>query len=316
MKVNIVTVNLFKRPFHARLCLEALARAQRWSATVESKGWADTIAVCLASNATEHPYVIAEAEGVVARNPDVPFEFWRATPDIPSNPHAMSKWMLDRAFAAGADMALYVEDDAVMAPDAFLMCEWVKRSYEAYEFSRTCHEFTVVSTEELNKPGYHPVIPVPLLGCCLYHETIPAQYKAENRSPDPALLHMSNGLNTCGGTAFLRDPYLKHLSSEWNCKTVEPKGFDYSAHFLMYLHNLYMVWPDYSRSLNYGFTGGSIAESEWAKYFGRSIAVTDYEALRDWRGFRMDGELPRRHKEDWMDAELRVRGLQGLPPLT
>jgi hypothetical protein len=298
--MNIVTVNLFKRPFHARLCLESLARAQRWSATVESKGWADLIAVCLACNATEHPYVIAEAEGVIERNPDVPFEFWRATPDIPSNPHAMSKWMLDRAFAAGADMALYVEDDAVMAPDALLMCEYVKQANRYY--ADPCmedHDHFCISDAVRGK----------LLGCCLYHETIPAQYKAENRSPDPALLHMSNGLNTCGGTAFLRDPYLKYLSGEWNCKTVEPKGFDYSAHFLMYLHNLYMVWPDYSRSLNYGFTGGSIAESEWSKYFGRSIAVTDHEALRDWRGFRMDGETPRRHKEDWMDAELRVRGL-------
>jgi hypothetical protein len=284
---NIAVVNLFKRPFHARLCLESLARAQRWSATVESRGWADVIAVCLASNATEHPHVIAEAEGVVARNPDVPFEFWHAS-HTPSNPHAMSKWMLDRAFAAGADMALYVEDDAVMAPDAFLMCKYTHQIGVMTEWARE-----------------H------VLGCCLYHETIPAQYIAEGRpeGPDARLLHVSNGLNTCGGTAFLRDPYLKYLSPGWNCKTLEPKGFDYSAHYLMYVNNLYMVWPDLSRSHNTGYELGSIAQSEWAKYFGRSIWTHTKDAARDWREFSMDGAVPRRHMETWMEAELRKDGL-------
>ena len=278
--MNIVTINLFKRPFHTRLCLEALARAQRWSATVESKGWADTIAVCLAANAHEHVHVIAEAGGVIERNPDVPFEFWHAS-HTPSNPHAMSKWMLDKAFTAGADMALYVEDDAVMAPDAFLMCEATKQLSDAAR----------------------PYI----LGCCLYHETIPAQYIAEGRpdGPDARLLHLSNGLNTCGGTAFLRDPYLRYLCGKWNCKTLEPRGFDYSAHYLMYVNNLYMVWPDLSRSHNTGYELGSISQPNWAQYFGRSIWTHTKEAARDWREFRMDSAVPRRHMEPWMEAELR-----------
>jgi hypothetical protein len=294
---NVVVVNLFKRPFHARLCLEALARAQRWSATVESKGWADVIAVCLACNASEHPYVIAEAEGVIERNPDVPFEFWRATPDIPSNPHAMSKWMLDRAFAAGADMALYVEDDAVMAPDAFLMCEWVKW----YAGNGTLSPPALSASEGTER----------VIGCCLYHETIPAQYKAEGRpeGPDARLLHLSNGLNTCGGTAFLREPYLHYLQRNWNCKTLEPRGFDYSAHYLMYVNNLFMVWPDLSRSHNTGYELGSISQPAWARYFGRSIWAHTKDAARDWREFIMDGAMPQRVRELWMAAELQKDGL-------
>ena len=294
--MNIVTVNLFRRPFHARLCLEALARAQRWSATVESRGWAGTIAICLALNASEHPHVIAEAEGVVARNPDVPFTFWHAS-HTPSNPHAMSKWMLDKAFAAGADMALYVEDDAVMAPDAFLMCEWTKRNNNMW--SGEIPALTMLSE------GKH------VLGCCLYHETIPAQYIAEGRpeGPDARLLHLSNGLNTCGGTAFLRDPYLRYLSERWNSKTLEPKGFDYSAHYLMYVNSLYMVWPDLSRSHNTGYELGSISQPNWAQYFGRSIWTHTKDAARDWRDFRMDGAAPQRVREPWMEAELRKDGL-------
>lgn len=304
--MNIVTVNLFKRPFHARLCLEALARAQRWSATVESRGWADTIAVCLACNGGEHPHVIAEVEGVIERNPDVPFEIWRATPDIQSNPHAMSKWMLDRAFAAGADMTLYVEDDAVMAPDAFLMCEYVK------QLNEYTHGLDYPSTqEEADENERMSRIGAGLLGCCLYHETIPAQYIAEGRpdGPDARLLHVSNGLNTCGGTAFLREPYLHHLQKNWNCKTVEPKGFDYSAHYLMYVNNLYMVWPDLSRSHNTGYELGSISQPNWAQYFGRSIWTHTKDAARDWREFRMDGATPQRVRELWMAAELQKDGL-------
>ena len=285
---NVVVVNLFKRPFHTRLCLEALARAQRWS-----QGWADLIAVCLAANAHEHVHVISEAGGVIERNPDVPFEFWHAS-HTPSNPHAMSKWMLDKAFHAGADMALYVEDDAVMAPDAFLMCEYTKTA-ATFEY------------DDYDSEDHIPKV----LGCCLYHETIPAQYIAEGRpeGPDARLLHMSNGLNTCGGTAFLRDPYLKYLSPKWNCKTLEPKGFDYSAHYLMYVNDLYMVWPDLSRSHNTGYELGSISQTNWAQYFGKSIWTHTKDAARDWREFRMDDAMPRRHMEPWMEAELRKDGL-------
>jgi hypothetical protein len=272
--LNIVVVNVFKRPWHTRLCLEALARAQRWS-----RGWADEIAICLATNAHEHPRVIEESNGVVERNADIPFRLWQAPDTISSNPHAMSKWMLDKAFAGGADIALYVEDDAIIAPDGFLLCERTKQMTDAGN----------------------------VLGCCLYHETIPQQYRAENRSPDASLLHLGNGLNTCGGTAFLREPYLRYLSPGWNCKQVEPRGFDYSAHYLMYVHGLYMLWPDYSRSANYGFSGGSLQEPEWAKYFGKSITVTEHEALRAWQGFHVSCDEPRLVRESWMDAELALQ---------
>lgn len=278
--MNIVTVNTFRRPFHTRLCLEAIARAQRWSG-----GWADKVLIAEPCNGHEHPEVLEEIEGVMDRNTDIPWWHVVAGSEVPSSPHDMSKWMLDKAFLEhGADMAVYVEDDAVLATDAFLMCEYTKQACAARPY---------------------------LLGCCLYHETIPEQYLREGRpdGPDARLLHLSNGLNTCGGTAFLREPYLTYLSPNWNCKQVEPRGFDYSAHYLMYLHGLYMVWPDLSRSHNIGFEAGSISQPQWAKYFGRSTWTQTAQAAKDWREFRMDGVVPALVKEEWMGAELAHRGL-------
>jgi hypothetical protein len=276
--MNIVTVSAFRRPFHTRLCLESIVRAQRW------RQWADVIALCVPR--TSPTSVIKEIEGIILRSGDIPLETWIEDDAISSSPHTASKWMLDKAFSRGADMTLYVEDDAILSPDAFAMCEWTK-------------QFALRSS------------PTEILGCCCYHETIIEQYKRENRMPDSRLLHLSNGLNTCGGTAFLQEPYLKYLAPDWNCKQVEPKGFDYSAHFLMYLHNLYMVWPDLSRSMNVGFSLGSIAPGTWAKYFGRSIWAQTADAVRDWKEFHFDGVLPGRVKEEWMKDELQYRHLSG-----
>lgn len=288
--MNIVCVSTFKRPFHTRLCLEAICRAQRWS-----RGWADQINVHIPSNGHEHPDVLTEVLGVVKRNPDVPF--WILHGGYESNPHAASKYMLDTAFGSGADMAVYVEDDAVLAVDALLMCECTRRFAGPPLAGETGPAGKVKGVE--------------VLGCCLYHETIPSQYAAEGRVPDRSLLHLSNGLNTCGGTAFLRKPYLDCLSDNWNCKKVEPRGFDYSAHYLMYLHGLYMVWPDLSRSHNIGFTAGSISQTEWAKYFGRSLWTQSEQALVSWNQFKMDGFVPPLMREEWMHGELLLlyRGL-------
>lgn len=299
--MNIAVVNVFKRPFHMRLCLEAIARAQRWSG-----GWAHRIAIAEPCNAHEHPLVAEEIEDVIARNPDLNWCRWQAGPDVPSSPHHMSKWMLDRAFDAGAEMAVYVEDDAVLSPDAFLTCEYTKQ-LQRYG----ANPDYPADQEEADAAEKYSRIAATLLGCCLYHETIPEQYVREGRTegPDARLLHLGNGLNTCGGTAFLRDPYLRYLSPEWNCKECEPKGFDYSAHYLMYRHGLYMVWPDYSRSINIGYEQGSIAPADWAKYFGRSLWIQTAQAARDWKEFRFDGVVPPLVREEWMVAELAHRGL-------
>ena len=286
---NVITVATFRRPFHTRLCLEHIARAQRWSA-----GWADLVAICVPCNAHEHPDVATEIAGVIERNPDIPFAVWHE--ECESNPHAASKWMLDKAFSLGAEMALYVEDDAILSPDALLMCEWTKQFGQTRNIRDYRHD-------DLDKSR--------VLGCCLYHETIPEQYAAEGRpeGPDPRLLHLGNGLNTCGGTAFLRRPYLDYLSANWNCKQVEPRGFDYSAHYLMYVNWLYMVWPDLSRSMNIGFGGGSISQPDWARYFGRSIWAQTRNASRVvWYDFRADGVVPALVREKWMEDELRHRG--------
>lgn len=291
--MNIVTVNTFRRPFHTRLCLEAIARAQRWSGA-----WADKVLIAEPCNGREHPEVWQEIEGVIERNPDIPWWHMTTGPEVPSNPHDMSKWMLDKAFLTySADMAVYVEDDAVLATDAFLMCEFTKQ----YAFRADDPGLLLLPDGSEGQ----------MLGCCLYHETIPEQYLNEGRpeGPDARLLHLGNGLNTCGGTAFLREPYLTCLSPNWNCKQVEPRGFDYSAHYLMYLHGLYMVWPDLSRSHNIGFEAGSISQPQWARYFGRSTWTQTAQAARDWREFRMDGVVPALVKEEWMDAELVHREL-------
>jgi len=291
--MNIVVMNTFRRPWHTRMCMESMARAQRWYT------WADQILIGMPVNWYEHPAVRSEAQNVIARNPDIPFRLIEEHCD--SNPHVASKWLLDYAFSLGADITLYVEDDVIFSPDAFLMCEFTRQQY--------IKNGTVSISNEW-KSGT-------LIGCCLYHETIPEQYVREGRSVDYQLVHMGNGLSTCGGTAFLRDPYLKYLAPEWNCKQVEPKGFDYSAHYLMYLHKLFMLWPDCSRSMNIGFTGGGLRQSEWERYFARSICATDApgECVRSWKDFRLNDNPDERKVfiEPWMEAELRHRGMPFAP---
>lgn len=280
--MNAVVVSTFRRPFHTRLCLESICRAQRWHR------WADKIYIGIPCNGHEFPKVIDEAYGVIDRNQDIPLEICAEVCE--SNPVAASKYLLDHAFMDYKDMGmvLYVEDDAYLSPDAFLMLEFVQH----FEYDS-------------------------LLGCCLYHETIPEQYVREGRpeGPNRRLLHLSNGLNTCGGTAFLRKPYLEILSPNWNCKIIEPKGFDYSAHYLMYIHELFMVWPDLSRSMNCGFEVGAISQANWARYFGRSIWTQTKDAVRDYTEFCL--EVTNREtqlvREEWMNGELLYRGSHNLP---
>lgn len=276
--MNIVTVSCHRRPVHTRLCLESLARAQRWYR------WADKLTVCLSANGS--PDVGVEALQFANLNPDIPFEIWQEPHSI-GDPHVAAKWMLDKAFEE-ADICLYVEDDVVFSPDAFVMLAAVSNGIGP-------------TTERI-------------LGCCLYHETIPEQYQRESREPDPTLLHLSNGLNTCGGTAFFREPYLEYLSPNWNCKQVEPKGFDYSAHYLMFIHKLFMVWPDFSRSLNNGFELGSCAPAFWQQYFGKSMAIQTSNALKRPEDFRLSDNPAERRlvREAWMCDELRHRGLDHL----
>jgi len=290
---NIVVVSTFRRPLQTRLCLESIARAQRWSGRSYAKRgllgrWADRILIGMPVNWHEHPLVRQVVHTVIEDNRDIPFEIVEEACE--SDPHVLSKWLLDYAFSAGADIAVYVEDDVVLSPDAFLLCEYTKR-------------LELAETDGEGNPSPCAI------GCCCYHETIPAQYAAERRIPDPALVHMGNGINTCGGTAFLRDPYLRLLSPQWNCKQAEPKGFDYSAHWLMYLHGLFMLWPDYSRSGGTGCYGGSLSEAQWGAHFAKSVQTDDRTALRDWRDFRMSRDPNERRivQETWMDAELALR---------
>ena len=270
--MNTITVSAHRRPFHLKLCLESIIRAQQWYP------WANKISVCYTQHGDPAVRQVAESYG------DHWFQVIAEPPEVGSNPHDAARWMLQSAFDIGSDCNLYVEDDAVLSPDAFMMLDWMQ------SFASTNPD---------------------ILGACLYHETIPEHYK--NSPPDPLMLHLGNGINTCGGTAFIREPTLKYILPKWNCKKVEPKGFDYSAHFLMYLHKLYVVWPDYSRSMNCGFTLGSIAQPMWAKYFGRSIWVQSYQAVRTPGTFYMDpdhrGPRPGPVLDEWMKPELRDMGV-------
>lgn len=269
--INTIVVSTFRRPFQTRLCLESLCRAQRWH------HWAHSIYVCLASNG--HVGVLAEVKGVVARNPDIPIVILHEPPDASATPHTASKWMLDFAFSGGAEVVLYVEDDVIVSPDAFALIHFIDQIR----------------------------ITPSIAGVCLYHETIPEHYIPN--PPDPTKLHLCNGLNTCGGTAFFRQPYLQTLGPSWNCKTVEPLGFDYSAHYLLYLHKLYMVYPDLSRSMNIGWRDGSLSQEQWAKYCGRSIWAQTDDALDDWTRFKLNGVFPAPVREEWMIPELRAKGI-------
>jgi len=276
--VNIVTVSTCRRPFHTRLCLESICRAQRWHP------WADKIAVCWNLDRSED--LAREVEGVIERNPDIPLQVW-CEPTSVASAHDASGWMLSTAFDLGARCTLYVEDDVILGVDSFVVLDWCQQALAAGRLSDK------------------------IIGCTLYHETIPAHYT--ERPPDPRLLHLCPGINTCGGTAFFREPYLQCLKPDWNCKQVEPKGFDYSAHYLMYRHGLYMVYPDYGRSMNCGFTAGSIAQETWAQYFGRSIWVQTHDAARSPEELRIDVNGPDSYpglvRETWMVAELEYRGL-------
>jgi len=290
--MNVVTISTCRRPFHTRLCIESLCRAQRWSAVDGSTGWADLIAVCLPSNWYDFREVQAEAQRVMERNRDIPLEFWFE--QCESNPHAAAKWMLDNAFRLGADAAVYIEEDEIVSPDAFLVCEWTRRYAAA-----------ALSIAPLGPP-------VSILGCTLYHETIPTNYPADT-PPNAALLHLANSFNTCGGTAFLREPFLKILAPRWNCKQVEPKGFDYSAHYLMYVHNLWMVRPDMAHGMHLGFRSSLFPGCErygqnpefWQMYFGRSIWAQTRDAVRSLDDFRMERyDQLRPVREPWMRDEL------------
>lgn len=282
--MNLIVVNTFKRPFHTRLCLESICRAQRWYP------WASEIAVCLRHDQeTEMAQNVSrETKGVIERNFDLPISMW-IEPE-PMTPHTASKWMLDLAFCQSeeVDAVLYCEDDVLLSPDALFLLEWFQQT---------------VPVMHVHK----------MLGVCLYHETVPEQYIPN--PPDPRRLHLSNGLNTCGGTMFLRKPYLEILSPNWNCKIVEPLGFDYSAHYLMYLHKLYMAYPDLSRSMNIGWSGGSLSQKQWADHCGRSIWVQTHNAARNASFFfqqARDGQgkdalYPDPVLEQWMIPEIKHR---------
>ena len=283
--MNIVVVSTFRRAFATRLCLESIARAQRWHK------WADTVLIGIPVNSLEYPDVQREINGVIRRNVDIPFQTWRE--DCESNPHAASKCLLDAAFhTENTEAVLYVEDDVVLSCDAFALLDCVK---------------SIATRRYYGFDGR-------IAGACLYHETIPEQYHRElKREPDPALLHLSNGLNTCGGTMFLRDSYLEIFEPNWNSKEVEPKGFDYSAHFQMYLNKLFMVSPDYSRSNNHVGWGknSSLSYEQWAAHFALSIQIAEHEALKDPLAFRLS-ENPEERRivmEPWMELEMKHREL-------
>lgn len=271
--MNTITINTFRRPFLFKLCLESILRSQRWYR------WADKIAVCIAPNGDRKIRGIAE-------------NFSSNLIEIIEEPqimdaHAAAGWMLKSAFVdGGADCNLYVEDDVILSLDAFMLLAWMQEW---------------VSKQGGQKDRF--------LGACLYHETIPRYYVT---GPDPHMVHLGNGINTCGGTAFLREPFLRYIAPQWNCKKAEPTGFDYSMHYLMYVHQLYVLWPDYSRSTNTGYYGNE----EWANRFRESLWVQTAQALPDplgTHGFRMNPEheraLPPPVLEPWMKPELRARGL-------
>ena len=271
--MNSVVISTHRRPFHTKLCLESIFRADRWHQ------WADHIHVTVTPHGD--PKVREMVQEMIVEHGDPRYQ-WTMQPQV-MNPHDAARWMLDWQLEQPmAESCLYVEDDAYLSPDAFAMCEWTAE--------------------------YASIRPW-VAGCCLYHETIPGTVEYTNRPPDPTLLHLANGLNTCGGTLFIRKPYVDILSPNWNCKQVEPMGFDYSAHYLMYLNKLYMVWPDLSRSINLGFQLGSCSPELWARYFGRSIWAQTKDAVDI---FKMDDypqTPPAPHREEWMVPELKHRGL-------
>jgi hypothetical protein len=285
--MNTVVINCFRRPFTTRLCIEAVMRAQKWYP------WADNIAMCLNPGAT--PEVIRTTREMQLGYRWI--EPWRipGTIGVALRPDESAKWCLDEAFLHGADAVLYVEDDAIISPDSFVLLDWLQEDLKAPIVP------TITGGGLLNSAGNR------VIGVCLYHETIPANYPAD-APPDPRILHLTNGLNTCGGTLFLRDPYLKFIQPRWNCKQREPKGFDFSIHYLMYLHELYMLFPDLSRSHNIGFFDGALGMDHWKRHFARSIWTGEHNGVRDWSQLRLSDTPGGRILEPWMAEELKFEG--------
>jgi hypothetical protein len=89
---------------------------------------------------------------------------------------------------------------------------------------------------------------------------------------------------------------------------VEPKGFDYSAHYTMYKHGLFCLFPDYSRSINSGFENGQLPLQAWAQHFGRSLYINPNTPMNTQGWFRVsdDPEARCRVKEPWMIDELAL----------
>jgi hypothetical protein len=283
--VNSVVVSTFRRPWQTRLCLESIIRAQRWLA------WADRIAICI-NPAGEREVALTVQEIISAPSSrTLPVEIWvePGTPGGPAmNAHDASKWMLDHAFNSRSkghnDICLYVEDDAILSPDAFTLLAWYQWAIDRGRIDRVA-------------------------AFCLYSETIPAHRAVP---PDPAVLHLTNGINTCGGTAFLREPYETVFSPHWNMKQCEPRGFDFSIHYLMYRHELYALYPDLSRSHNVGFFGGGLSMEHWLAHFQRSIWTGEHNGIRNIEELRLKDIPPGRILEEWMRDELRREGIQYL----
>ena len=264
VSMNVIVISTYRRPWQTRLCIEAIRRAQKWHQ------WADKVIVGIDPNGAREVY-------------DTVCEFpWLRKVTLPSHmdAHSASKHLLDLAFKDyNADCALYVEDDVILSPDAFVLLDWMTT----------------------NRPDR-------VIGTCLYHETVPSDYPI-GHPPDPYLLHLNNGVNTCGGTAFLRHAYLDILSPNWNCKKQQPTGFDYSIHYLMYKHCLYILNPDLSRSNGIGFFNGSLSFEQWRDHFGRSIWAGEHNGVNRIDQLHLYDNPPGRVLEPWMQDELRAEGI-------
>lgn len=151
---------------------------------------------------------------------------------------------VSRAFEAGSDFNLHIEDDTVLSPDAIDLCDWFYSSPQR-------DDYVLLS---LHSMSHEDAFARPL-----------ALYEAARFCP--------------WGWAITRAMWERWILPEWGGKhRVDPKGWDWSVDLTVQRHGLKVLKPSLSRTRNIGRDGGTYETpghwDEWTK--GLTVSAGGY----------------------------------------
>ncbi len=181
------------------------------------------------------------------------YQFFRCFDEPP--PHnigcdANTLRAIERAFNAGSDFNLHIEDDTVLAPDALALCDWFYTNPER-------DNYALISLH------------------------------AHSREADRPLDIIESPVFSAWGWAITRDNWLNVIRPEWNQKNkMLPIGWDWSVSLTIQRHGLKTLHPILSRVRNIGRDNGTYeTPSHWDKWakdliispggFGNDFRITD-----------------------------------------